>query len=486
MKKVKDFLLSLILPRRMYKYHSIRFIFSLLIFILSVFVIFTSVKLSTKRLLQKDYVTVDFTKYNIISENDHFASYQISESESDCLLDVEENNGSKTDTYQKVNKVVLTNDAGQNVELTVVFDEGCDFFNTEAPALSIDRHLFDLQGYLSQTRKENTTYVLYIFTKKSFYYLYDLGKQKNKNGQWVDNQVALYDVYETDADGNQTYYLPKDESELIDNEFGSYDTSFWTIKTSKDEKASFDENIKASTRLRGAYQYYLPKDETEVKVLEDGSYDISLWSKVVEDENATFTYQDQVIKAKKLFIPNLRKILRSGEYLYSNVDYDKFNNGTFNFNQNANIGEVLKVGSDLMLDFDTRFQTSIYAIIAMVINLIVPIVWVFITWLVSRKFVMNKFKEYYAICAITYLDASIIGFILGFFIKFDKLMLILLIFELIYYIFATFRINTNPELLNKKDDNTKGNDDDHFDKPGSKKPDLTFNKISESDAYRVE
>jgi len=45
-------------------------------------------------------------------------------------------------------------------------------------------------------------------------------------------------------------------------------------------------------------------------------------------------------------------------------------------------------------------------------------------------FAMNKFREYYAICAITYLSTSVIGCILGFFIEFTKLMLIVLIIEL--------------------------------------------------------
>ena len=39
MKKIKDFLLSLILPSKMYKHHNMRFIYSLGIFILSTLII---------------------------------------------------------------------------------------------------------------------------------------------------------------------------------------------------------------------------------------------------------------------------------------------------------------------------------------------------------------------------------------------------------------------------------------------------------------
>ena len=98
---------------------------------------------------------------------------------------------------------------------------------------------------------------------------------------------------------------------------------------------------------------------------------------------------------------------------------------------------------------------------------------------------MNKFKEYYAICSITYITTSILGFILGFFIKFDTLMFILLIIELIYYIFVTFRINTDPNLLNPKDEERKDDSNDN-NKPEVEQPAITFKKIKSDDAYHVE
>ena len=155
-----------------------------------------------------------------------------------------------------------------------------------------------------------------------------------------------------------------------------------------------------------------------------------------------------------------------------------------NLGGNSNLPEVLAELYEVMVIADAQIQKSMYGLIAMIVNVLVPLLWVLITWLMSRHFAMNKFREYYAICAITYLSTSVIGCILGFFIEFTKLMLIVLIIELIYYIFVTFRINTDPALLdqNPKDDDKQP----PIDQPALQKPKLKFKEIKSDDAYQVE
>ena len=58
-------------------------------------------------------------------------------------------------------------------------------------------------------------------------------------------------------------------------------------------------------------------------------------------------------------------------------------------------------------------------------------------------------------------------------------------FELIYYIFVTFRINTDPNLLNPKDEERKDDSNDN-NKPEVEQPAITFKKIKSDDAYHVE
>ena len=62
MKKFKDFILSFILPRKMYRHHNMKFIYALFIFILSAFIILFSVNLSVKRFMRKNIGTPRFAE----------------------------------------------------------------------------------------------------------------------------------------------------------------------------------------------------------------------------------------------------------------------------------------------------------------------------------------------------------------------------------------------------------------------------------------
>ena len=55
--------------------------------------------------------------------------------------------------------------------------------------------------------------------------------------------------------------------------------------------------------------------------------------------------------------------------------------------------------------------------------------------------------------------------------------------ELVYYIFVTFRINTDPDLL---DENKDDNGNSKVETPKIIKPKTEFKKIQSDDAYRVE
>ncbi len=492
MKKVGNFLLSLILPRKMYEHHSMKVIYSVLIFLLSVFIVLFSVNLSTKRFVKKALKAPDFanSEYVLTSDVD-FPEYKLVQTanKSGYYLDVTGEEDFKKTYHLSLNKV---NNSDQTLDLVIVFDEGCDLFATDdngEETYSIDPRLINLNSYVNQEFDSNKEYLLFIFTKKSFYYLYNLGKEYDKNHNLVDNSNMAYGGYEKDSNGNYMYYLPNEKNLSLEfnpelDEFGGYDTSKWSMEVSKDKTLTLDGlTISAQRRLKAVYEYYLPASSSEI-VKKDDVYDYDLWSKKASEGEKT-TIDGVEYTARKKYTISLRNAIYNGEYVYSNLNTDSINQDGTNFSTNDNINECLAQMIDLMVDSDANIQKNMYSLFIIIINVIFPLIWVLVTWLVSRKFVMNKFREYYAICSITYLTTSVVGLILGFFIKFDSLMLILLAIELIYYIFVTFRINTDPKLLNKESGEDSSNT--HPDNPGPKeKPEVKFNKIKSDDAYHVE
>lgn len=445
--KIKDIILSLVLPRRMYRFHDLKVIYSVMIFIVSAFLLMFSINISTERFMKDLIGTPDFEnyKYNIVpEESDTIPKYQIATSHSGNLyLDCElPGVDGSTDAFRGVYNITLEDDArNHRIILTTVFFEDLDLFSSTDTTISADsveklknEGNFDLSGYLNQERTDKTTYILYVFSTKAFYYLYDLG-QEYVDGKWVDATNVRYTSFEYNDDGTYKYFLPKDETELVLNSYGKYDTSYWTIEAAEGATASFNSNIVSERRIA--------KD--------------------------------------------LRKVLSSGEYVYGNLETELINQeeNAVNFSSNENIVEVIELSVNLMADCDANIQKNMYSFFVVLINIIFPVIWVFITWLLSKKFIMNKFKEYYAICSITYVTTSFIGFILGFFISFDRLMLILLIIELLYYIFVTFRINTNPHLLDEENGDNDG-EGNKTEMPKIVKPSTNFKKVQSNDAYRVE
>lgn len=449
MKKFKDFILSFILPRKMYRHHNMKFIYALFIFILSAFIILFSVNLSVKRFMRKNigsprFEEIQYEKTASVT----FPKYKIVKSENGgYYLDCDEPGTDGVDSYHNVVHTQLVGKRQNQkkiLDVTTVFIEDMDLFKSDGTEIvTIDQSIFHLENYLNQPVQDNYEYVLYIFTKKAFYYCYNLGKVKNANGNLVDAPTYQY-AYQYDDSGAYRYFLPKDSSELVyDETYQTWDITLWSVETAEGEVAT------------------------------------------LQDANG----QSVTVTSSRKHQENLRYALRGGEYIYNNiVDIDELgkSDAVINLGGNSNLPEVLAELYEVMVVADAQIQKSMYGLIAMIVNVLVPLLWVLITWLMSRHFAMNKFREYYAICAVTYLSTSIIGFILGFFIEFTKLMLIVLIIELIYYIFVTFRINTDPALLDQ-DQNAK-DDDKHppMDQPAIQKPKLKFKEIKSDDAYQVE
>ena len=441
MKKFKQIILSFILPRKMYKYHNLNILYSVIILIITALIVLFSVNLSTERFTRQLILSPNFEKNNYKLETKiDFPEYKIVQSNGggyylDVMVATQ-----NTDTYQNVLTTTLKSDKNE-MEVTIIFDEKCDLFK-ENPDISIDNNLFDLNAYMLQYRGDsrndnNKEYLLFIFTKKSFYYLYNLGQIQDAYGDWKDTANRANGSYEQSSVGGYKYFLPKDanEANCIDV-YGNYDITKWSVETTEGNTTTID--------------------------------------------GVTYT-------AQKRISANLRKAIYNGEYVYNNCDIELMNQDKdcANFYKNSDFINAINQYVELMVASDASIQKSMYSIFAIMINVVISFAWVFITWLLSRKFVMNKFKEYYAICAISYIPISIIACIFGFFIRFESLMLFLLVAELIFYIFVTFRINTYDELLNNDDeDKTPSKPSITLLKPS--KPKMDFKKVKSEDSYYVE
>ena len=107
-------------------------------------------------------------------------------------------------------------------------------------------------------------------------------------------------------------------------------------------------------------------------------------------------------------------------------------------------------------------------IVSAVITLFFPLLLSAVTWIMSRSFYMNKFRQYYAICAMCFAMTTIIALIAGFFVNYTDISFALLVIASIYYIVATFRINTIDDGKDKDDKNNSNN----------KKEPIKYSKIS--------
>jgi uncharacterized membrane protein YuzA (DUF378 family) len=126
-----------------------------------------------------------------------------------------------------------------------------------------------------------------------------------------------------------------------------------------------------------------------------------------------------------------------------------------------------------MILFNAGLLKTSSLIVSIVITLLFPFLLAGITWLMSRSFVMNRFRQYYAICALCFGMTTFIALICGFFVNYTDMAFALLVIASVYYIVATFRINTM--------DSEKNNDDK--DKKEERKEPIKYAKISDDTTF---
>lgn len=294
---------------------------------------------------------------------------------------------------------------------------------------------FDYEGYMKQTRVKDTTYILCVYSNRRFFFVYDLcqkwGKDDEGNDTWLYLDYNSSSIFEKTNGGNYKYYLPADLSEISYNIYGELDTTLWTREVNADDTINFETNDKIVKELKPVNRHQ--------KNLEDAVY-----------TNLSRSYQYSELVSTGLF-----------EYKYIKASLNIYLNNITN----------------AMIAVNASSYELIYGIMAFGIFILFPLILILIVWLMSKKLFMKKFRQYYAIGAVCYAETGLIAFILGFFIPFDKFALYFMLFQAWYFIFVTFRINTDPQYSNDENNNNTPNE--------KKEEKLEFKKISNSNTSQI-
>ena len=317
--------------------------------------------------------------------------------------------------YHKVTYDTSVNNKTKYLDFTLVIDQKFDLQSSDT--LDWNPTYFDYEGYLKQTRKDDTTYVLCFFTADRFFFVYDLA-QKVENGKYTYCDYSNESVFLKTDNGNYKYFLPAKAEELKYNQYGELDTTLWTKEVSKDDL---------------------------IDLSNFGESDL-----LTEDELMNL----KPVNRHKEYFYDATYTQNSRSYLYSDMVGSIFTDKTIS--RTSAINNMLQTLTDVMISIDASNYELVYGLMAFAVIVLFPLLMALIIWLMSRKLVMKKFRQYYAIGSICYIMTSLISFVLGFFFAFDSYILYLMLFQAWFFIFVTFRINTDPQYNTPDDDN---NDD---------------------------
>ena len=150
-------------------------------------------------------------------------------------------------------------------------------------------------------------------------------------------------------------------------------------------------------------------------------------------------------------LKNITNALYGGAITYSYLELNGLDVEVFN----TSINTFQKDFKNAVIVYNAGILKTQSLIVSFVITLFFPLLLSSITWIMSRSFYMNKFRQYYAICSMCFGMTTIIALIAGFFVSYTEISFALLVIASIYYIIATFRINTMDDENNKNDKEKK-------------------------------
>lgn len=399
MKKFWDLILSFILPRKMLRHAKMRFMFSLMIVVLVAPVNILTSNLRSKKdaeraldfpstITELSGISFDRTLPHISIDEGEVTGYYYENGEKKEIEGTGAHLSSDEDGVWVGHKTHA--DGKETIVTTVIEDR---LYSREAssdkPAILSN---FDLEGYLKQKPKDNTEYMLYVWCLDDVYYLFGFDQMVNgKSTKAAFNSL----VFECNDKGELKYYLPASSSELAVNGYGNIDTTLWTRECGVNDTVDFT--------IPSEYQ----------------------------------SLADQIV-------PNYRHLKNVANALYG---------GAVSYNNLAEGGVKYENFYSDFGTFSSQFKTSMVSLYAtqiklsslitsFIITIIFSFLLSFITWVISKSFILNKFKQYFALLAICFAVGAIVSLIAGFFVSYLSSWFYILLFDTIFYIIVCFRINT--------------------------------------------
>lgn len=443
-KKIFDFIKSLFLPRKMAKHMNMRFILSLLILLISsclnIVTSNTRASKDTEKSLAFPSLFEELPDDLVLTEmttNEPITRVSIEDADGS----VEVNINGEIQTVESLSKYLKADKNGvyhgtyasgeKSMDVTVVVDD-----TMYSGGGTIDKptyiEFFDIEGYLQQEKQENTEYLLYVLTLDYFFYLFDLDQIEDGKSTKAPTNGAIFEVEDS---GELKYYLPKDETELVVNQYGDFDTTKWTRLATSSDKVDFTATEEYFNTLGLSMSF----DQYREMV-----------------NNVTPAYRH---------LKNLTNALYGGAIKYINLE----SNGLDFEIINTSLNTFQKDFKNAVVVYNAGLLKTMSLFVSIAITLIFPLLLSAITWIMSKNFYMNKFRQYYAICSLCFAMTTIIALIAGFFVNYSEIAFALLVIASLYYIVATFRINTIDD----------GNNDENKEQEKKEKEPIKYAKISD-------
>ena len=473
-KKVLDFLLSLIQPKKMIRYRNINLFLIVLIFLGCMLLCSGISNLSLVR-----YVKRNIENYKLFPEvydleyegGVNFPSFSIDEP-TGGITGFKDGNGEEEDIYE----IKFALQDGSTLNLTVVYEPDV-YVNDRVETVHDDRlSSFDLNGYYNYVpkRDENGNLLekdmLVIIHHELVYYIFNHGFESAKN------EIGSYTRY-LEFTGwsirEGSYMLPNDASEIAytDESQKELDVYKWTKPAKLGDTIEIDGEKYTAKYVN---TYYLPASEEELVLNSYGEYDVRKWTKIAKDKDeCVYLNEGEKIIAESRLKSNIHEIFvsdnqtRVGVFsLYhadlADIKFGDLGNGKYPVNPTLMVQAI----ADLMVPSAANQLQTLNFLYAVIFIIFMPILWTFATWVMGKKFgELTRFKEYYAICAISFIIPSIL--IAIFTIFFEPYVFIAqyaMFVQVAFYIFCIFKMNNPKRKPTNKDDGDDNKNNSHVSK----------------------
>ena len=452
MKRILDFILSFVMPSKIKRYRSLNIFLIVLIFLGCALLCAGVSNLSLER-----YVKRNKENFRLFSE-----TFELPSGNEEILpkftlnqttFEIEDFAGN--DLYE----ATFDLEDGTKLNLTLVYEPDVyinDLEETPYDDRIIDFNIIDYYNYVPERdangnlREKN---MLVIITAELIYYFNNHGYDLNKG-----------------ADGNYTRYLestgwsimekkcvlPKDESEIVylDEEKKELDYSKWTVNARLGDVATLGGKTYVAYNTQED-AYFLPATSSEIN--------LSDWSLTCNKDDE-ITHNGVVYKAKTKISRNLHDVFisegtqRIGVFSLYQASKLGINFADLNGDGKATTDMKLVVEAigNLMVNMGVNQLSNYNTIYAIIFIVILPLLWTFGLWMMSRKFgELTRVKEYYAICSVSYIVPSLLVALFTVFAQpYAFIAQYAMFVQLAFYIFMVYKIN-NPKT--KKNDTNLNN-----------------------------